>query len=293
MAVSGGPDSLALLLLAHAAFGCRLQAVTVDHGLRDASPGEAAMVADICTARGIPHATLLWRGDKPLANRQAGAREARYALMRDWCSVRGIGWLATGHHADDAAETLLMRLARGSGSAGLSGIRPRRDLGQGVTLLRPLLGKRRAELAAVVASAGLDPVDDPSNDDPHYDRTQARTLLADTPWLSPERLASSAANLRDAEAALDWAAGLAWDSRVQTLADDVAVDVAELPVELVRRLVHRALESFEANPDGPQVTRMIAVLQAGGTCTLAGIQGRGGDRWTFRRVAGRQNNHLR
>ena len=293
VAVSGGPDSLALLLLAHAAFGHQVQALTVDHGLRDASAGEAAMVAGVCAARAIPQETLVWRGEKPGANRQAAARAARYDLMRDWCAANGIAWLATAHHADDVAETLLMRLARGSGSGGLSGIRSRRDLGQGVTLLRPLLGRRRAELAAMVTSAGLSAADDPSNRDLHYDRTQARALLTGTPWLFAERLASSAANLRDAEAALDWTAALAWDSRVEVLPDWTAIDAAGLPTELARRLVQRALAVLGACAEGPQVTRMIAVLQAGGTSTLGAVQGRGGDRWTFRRVAERQNNRLR
>ena len=214
VAVSGGPDSIALLLLAQAAFPGRVQALTVDHGLRAAAAAEAAFVASLCTARGIPHQTLPWTGPKPAANRQAEARNARYALLRDACAAAGIGVLATAHHADDQAETLLMRLARGSGG-GLAGIRMHRPLGAGVTLVRPLLGVRRAALAAIVAEVGIVPVTDPTNDDPHYDRTHARRLLASTPWLDAARLADSAAHLAEAEAALDWAADRAWAGRAE------------------------------------------------------------------------------
>ena len=289
VAVSGGPDSLALLLLAHAAFGDRLRALTVDHDMRAGSAAEAATVAEVCAARGIAHATLRWGGTKPAANRQAAAREARYALLRDWCAARHVPWLLTAHHADDQAETLLLRLARGSGTGGLAGIRAARDLGCGVTLLRPLLGVRRAALAEIVAAAGLQPVDDPSNHDPRHDRTQARALIAATPWLAPARLAASAAHLADAEVALGWAAALAWDSRASVTADRVTVDAAGLPAELRRRLAARALRHLGAAPDGPAVTRLTSRLDGGGTATLGGVQGRGGVAWTFRRVVARRN----
>lgn len=283
VAVSGGPDSLALLLLAHAAYGARTVALTVDHGLRPEAADEAALVAGVCAARGIAHATLVWRGDKPAANVQAAARDARYALMAAHCTARGIAWLATGHHADDQAETLLMRLARGSGLAGLTGIRARRDLGEGVTLIRPLLGVRRADLRAIVDAAGLVPVDDPGNRSPAYDRTAARALLGDTPWIDPARLAAATAHLAEAATALDWTADLAWESRAD-VGEIVTVDVAGLPGELRRRLVVRALAHFDADARGPEIDRLIVALEAGATATLATVQGHGGGRWTFRRA---------
>ncbi|WP_235888990.1 tRNA lysidine(34) synthetase TilS [Glacieibacterium frigidum] len=286
VAISGGPDSLALLILAHAAYGERVVALTVDHGLRAESAGEAAMVASVCAARGIFHTTLVWRGDKPAANVQAAARDARYALMRDHCVAHGIAWLATGHHADDQAETLLMRLARGSGTGGLSGIRARRDLGEGVTLLRPLLEMRRADLRAIVDAAGLAPVDDPANRSPAYDRTAARALLAGTPWLDAARLADAAAHLGEAEAALAWTADLAWDSRAE-IGETVVLEVVGLPAELRRRFVTRALAHFGAALRGPETDRLIARLAGGETATLGGVQARGGDRWTFRRARSR------
>jgi tRNA(Ile)-lysidine synthase len=273
VAVSGGSDSLALMLLAMAAFGDRVLVLTVDHALRAGSAKEAAGVAAICEARGIPHQTLRWQGDKPTGNIQALARAARYALMGDWCAAHGVGWLATAHHRDDVAETLLLRLARGSGSAGLATIRARRDLGNGVALLRPLLGYAKAELAEAVDKAGLNGVDDPSNAATRFDRTQARAALAALPWLDPKRIAASAAHLADSEAALQWAARLAWDSRVQLDENGVKVDALGLPHELQRRLVVAAFAHLDPqlNLRGPDVERLLIGLQSGQRRTLAGI----------------------
>jgi tRNA(Ile)-lysidine synthase len=284
IAVSGGPDSVALLRLASQAFPGQITSLTVDHGLRKASAVESETVARHCAAAGIPHVTLRWTGEKPGANLQAAARAARYRLMADWCAANGVPLLATAHHADDQAETLLMRLARGSGSAGLAGIRASRPLGQGVTLVRPLLGMRRAELAAVAAASGWPLVDDPSNRDPRHDRTQARALLAATSWLDPARLAAAAAHLADAEAALDWATVRAWAGRATATGDMVSLDAAGLPDELVRRLVERAIRHLDpgAAPRGPDVIRLVARLTAGGRASMAGIVATGGPLWIFR-----------
>ncbi|MBV8970787.1 MAG: tRNA lysidine(34) synthetase TilS [Sphingomonadaceae bacterium] len=272
VAVSGGPDSLALLLLAHAAFGHRVRALTVDHRLRPDSAAEATDVAAYAARLGVPHATLAWDGPHPATNRQAAARAARYRLMADWCAANGVRWLASAHHRDDAAETLLLRLARGSGSSGLAGIRARRDLG-GVTLLRPLLGWSKADLAAVVAAAGWRAADDPSNRDAAFDRTRARALLAATPWLDPARLAASAAHLADAEAALAWVADRAWASRAEVAGDAVRLDAGDLPHDLSRRLLLRGIATLapDATPRGPTVERLLARLAEGRGGTLAGI----------------------
>lgn len=281
VAVSGGPDSLALLLLAHRAYGARVRALTVDHGLRPESADEAAAVAAVCAEIGVRHVTLRWQGAKPPANRQAAAREARYRLMADWCCREGVAWLATAHHADDQAETLLLRLGRGAGLGGLAGVRAKRDLGDGVTLLRPLLDRRRSELAAIVAAAGLSAVDDPSNRDDRYDRTRVRKLLAATGWLAANRLAASAAHLADAEAALDWAAALAWRSRVVVGPDGIELDAEGLPRELQRRLLCSAIHCLQEAVAlrGPDVDRLLDRLVAGGSGTLAGVKARGGRVW--------------
>lgn len=290
VAVSGGPDSLALLWMAHEALGERLHAVTVDHGLRAASAGEAAQVAALCRDLGVPHATLRWEGARPAANIQAAARAARYRLIADWCADRGIAWLATAHHADDQAETLLMRLARGAGVAGLSAIRSRRTIGQGVTLLRPLLDIRRHELAAVVAEAGLSAIDDPSNHERRYDRVRARAWLRAQPELDAAQLAASAAHLADAEAALAWTAELAWNSRATDTVAAIDVDAAGLPREIQRRLLVRAIERLGgATPRGPDIDNLLRQLESGKVGTLAGVRAEGRDSWRLRAAPPRRS----
>ena len=292
LAVSGGPDSVAMLLIAAEALPGRIAVATVDHGLRAAAAAEAAFVAGLCAARGIPHTILTAAVAAEGKGLQAAARAARYRLLARWCAASGLGHLATAHHADDQAETLLMRLGRGAGLAGLGGIRRRRPLGDGVTLIRPLLDVTRAELAAIVAAAGIVAVDDPSNRDPRYDRTRARALLA-AGYPAARRVAAAAAHLAEAEAALAWAADGEWDRR-QRREDGgtLAIDVAGLPEELRRRLVQRALTAIaaEAAPRGPDLARFIGVLAGGGAATIAGVRGAGGAVWRFAPAPPRRAN---
>lgn len=167
--MSGGPDSLALLLLAEAVMPGKVEVATVDHGLRSASASEAAMVAELCAGHGIPHEILPVQ--VPQGNLQDMARLARYRALHAWATRRGLGAIATAHHADDQAETLIMRLNRASGIAGLAGVRLRTVVpGADMPLLRPLLGWRRADLGELVKAAGLDAVQDPSNEDLRFDR---------------------------------------------------------------------------------------------------------------------------
>lgn len=271
IAVSGGADSLALLLLAEAAFGSRTHVLTVDHGLRAEAASEAAFVAVVAARHGLPHATLAV--EVAAGSVQKAARQARYAAMAGWCEVRGIELLLTAHHADDQAETLLMRLARGSGLAGMAGIRAcRRIEGTGVRVLRPLLGVRRAELESLVRSAGLRPVHDPSNCDPAYDRTQARAWLRAAPGFDPMRAAVTARHLAEAEAALSWVVDEAWAGRAEIAAAAVRLDASGLPPEIVRRLVLRALHCFDNGTDiaGPALATLITGLAAGRSGNLAG-----------------------
>ncbi len=164
------------------------------------------MVARLCADLGIPHETVVVAVEQ--GNLQSQAREARYdALCRSF-GKRRCDVFATAHHADDQAETVLMRLNRGSGLGGLAGIRARRvvigenPLGE-YLVVRPLLDWRRAELAAIVQAAGLDPVSDPSNDDTRFERVQMRRALAGLPWLDPRAVARSAGCLQDAEHAVE------------------------------------------------------------------------------------------
>jgi tRNA(Ile)-lysidine synthase len=281
VAVSGGPDSLALLLLAHAAFPGRVKAATVDHQLRAESGAEAAFVSETCRTLGIPHHIL--RAHVMLAGQgvQAAARDARYAALAHWMADGGIQFLLTGHHADDQAETLLMRLNRGAGVGGLAGIRPRTPLpaaGPDAAVLRPLLGWRRTELAGIVAEAGVDAVDDSSNVDPAYDRSRLRAQLRGAAWIDSAALARSAAALWESEDALAFTADRLFEERVRREGESMVLDPQELPPELLRRLVFRLIA---ASPRGEQVTALLAALKAGETRTLCGWKCRGGAIWRF------------
>jgi tRNA(Ile)-lysidine synthase len=285
LAVSGGPDSLALLLLAVAAYPDRVRAATVDHGLRPESAAEARFVADICARLSVPHEVLTPAWDAPpTGNVAARAREARYEALSYWSARNCCAWLATAHHLDDQAETLLMRLARGAGIGGLAGIRSVNTwLGERTdNVVRPLLGWRKSELVAVVDAAALVPVDDPTNQSDALDRTHARRLLATADWLDPARIAGSAANLADAEEALAWTMERVWQARGGDPREgSVTIDPRDLPRELQRRLLLRALSDFtdETAIPGPKLMTLLDTLLAGRSATLAGVKVEAGDKW--------------
>ena len=181
VAVSGGPDSMALL---HLAAGWRdrggphIHAATVDHDLRPGSRAEAEAVGQWAAALEIPHSILTWTGDRPKARVQELARAARYRLLGDLAEKIGAEVLLTGHHADDQAETILFRLLRGSGVAGLAAMAPV-SLRGGLRLVRPLLGLSKADLIAHCEAVGQAFFQDPSNRDPRYARTNLKKVLAD------------------------------------------------------------------------------------------------------------------
>lgn len=202
VAVSGGSDSMALTVLAQewasARGGC-VFALTVDHGLRAESTAEAQHVAASCSALGIPHATLRWSGPAPKSGIQAAARQARYRLLEAWCAAHAVLHLLLAHQREDQAETLLMRLRRGSGPDGLAAmpaLAERRD----VRVLRPLLGIPRRRLRATLAAAGQGWIDDPSNLNPAFMRVRLRAEM-DTiasRGLDTERLAALAKRFGEA-----------------------------------------------------------------------------------------------
>lgn len=287
VAVSGGTDSLALLLLAQAAFPGAVAAATVDHGLRAESAEEATFVGSVCGRIGVAHAVLSPRPDMLAGgNLQDRARAMRYRCLAEWAAAVGAPWVAVAHQQDDLAETFLLRARRGAGLGGLAAMLPARSLtgGPGALLLvRPLLGWTRTDLAGLVASAGIGAVEDPSNLHPRFDRSRMRRLLAETPELPPARLALAAANLRDAEAALAWVAAREWAARADVEDGQVTLDLADLPRDLRRRLVVRALNvAVDAPPPrGSGLDRLIAAVDAGQVATLAGVVVRPGPRWRF------------
>lgn len=275
LAVSGGADSMAMLLLATAAIPGRVIAATVDHGLRPEAADEAAMVAQVCAQLGVPHAILTLAEPIAGSSLQSQARAARYAALFAWMRQAEADLLLTAHHADDQAETLLMRLNRASGVAGLSGIRPvRRDVR---TVLRPLLGWRRAELRALVAASGAPWVDDPTNTDPHHDRTRFRGLLASQSLLDPVALARSAEYIAESNDALDTLAALLWHERWQDRT--LQLHVTGLPREVLRRMLRRAIhETRERNgivlpvfTDSTNIESLLDALDRGSGATQAGV----------------------
>ena len=257
LAVSGGSDSLALLHLyarwRSLGFGANPAAmvVTVDHGLRAESRAEAEFVASEARSLGLAHETLTWEGDKPTTGRQAAARDARYRLMgerlaQDAASPRA---LVTAHTQDDQAETVLMRLARGSGIDGLAAMAPERPLhsGSDITLVRPLLSVPGNRLKATLTALDRKWIEDPSNANPANERVRVRQVLASATerGLSSEALSLTAHRLQRARAALEvgttalerTAAVIRWG--LSTTIARARFEAA--PVELRLRLIDRAL----------------------------------------------------
>jgi tRNA(Ile)-lysidine synthase len=289
IAVSGGPDSLALLLLAAQARPTSIEAATVDHGFRAESRSEAEMVARVCEQLGIPHSTLTAHWErKPETAIQERARVERYRLLGGWAKERGLAAIATAHHLDDQAETLLMRLNRGVGVRGLAAMRAEAPVPGGdrsARLIRPLLGWRRSELAEICKSAGVTPADDPTNRDEQFERVRLRHSMAQANWLDAEAVARSAANLASADAALRWATDVEWERQVEGSADAIAY-LPDAPVEIRRRIARRIVETLASegreNPlRGRELDRLLATLSEGGKATIRGVLCSGGKVWRF------------
>ena len=296
IAVSGGPDSLALLLLAARARPQLVEAATVDHALRPDSAAEAAFVAELCGRLGVPHQifTVQWK-EKPETAIQERARIARYRLLGGWAQERGLTAVATAHHVDDQAETFLMRLARGAGVKGLAGMRRLvRGTPAGVSVIRPLLGWRHAELEAICAAAGVSPIDDPSNQDEQFERVRMRQALASSDWLDPKAIGASATNLAQADAALHWATDLEWRRAVAVNGGVIVYTPTDAPREIRRRIVRRALvrlanEGGGIEPRGRELDLILAALRTGRRATLRGVLCIGGPQWRFTRAPARNS----
>ena len=295
IAVSGGPDSFALLLLTAAARPGGVEAATVDHGLRKEARAEAEMVAAVCRRLDVRHEILTARwNDVPSTAIQERARGERYRLLGYWAEERGLEALATGHHADDQAETLLMRLNRGSGVRGLAGMRPRSIVpGSHVRLIRPLLGWRRCELERICERAALDPASDPSNQDDRFERVRVRRGLAEADWLDPAAIARSAAHLAASDAALDWAARTEWKNSVRESGERISYRHGGAPHEIQRRIVARAVRRLATEGDselrGTELDRLLTTIAEGGSATIRGVLCSGGAEWRFTRAPARRS----
>jgi tRNA(Ile)-lysidine synthase len=272
LAVSGGPDSTALLLLAQRwrkarKSGPELVAATVDHRLRRESKAEVAAVAALARRLGVRHETLVWSGKKSARGVQEAARDARYALLIRLARKLDARAIVTAHTLDDQGETVLMRLAHGSGLAGLGGIRPKSER-EGITLLRPLLGIPKARLVATLRKARIAFVEDPSNVDPRFLRSRLRafaTAFVDLGF-SPKRLARVAARLARADAAIEAAV----DELQEQLAGGGFAEAGPVrieagpffraPEEISVRLLGRAVE--RTGDEGPVELGKLEALHA-------------------------------
>ena len=274
LAVSGGPDSLALLdcIDRWRKQGSRPEAIvlSVDHRLRAGSGDESAMVAGIAEARGLDCRILVREGPAPASGVEAAARQARYALLLAAARREGATHLVTAHHRDDQAETFLMRITRGSGPYGLAGMR-RETVAGGpgeapIIVSRPFLDLPRARLAATTAAAGLVPVADPMNDDPRFLRARIRHAMPRlaAAGLEPALLAEVAGRMGEAADALDRGTArlIAGAVTVDALAV-VRVDRAALagePEEIRRHLIVRILEAIGGAPYPPRNEKLDALL---------------------------------
>jgi tRNA(Ile)-lysidine synthase len=310
LAVSGGPDSTALMVLAarwcerhrHAML---IQAVTIDHGLRPQARLEAAAVKRLARNLGIAHRTRRWTDPKPATGLQEKARAARYHLLHEAARAAGARFVLTAHTLDDQAETVLLRLTHGSGIAGIGGMA--REVGfsdlvatagwrasasgamqrgkSAVSLVRPFLGLPKARLIATLRDAKVAYADDPSNRDPRFTRARLRALMPAlaAEGFTPERVDRLARRMRRAEAALVESTEAA-ASRLGLRTDRGLIamperDWGDLPAEIALRLLGRAIGSV--GDEGPvelgkleAFSDALAAAAAGGAVrfrrTLAG-----------------------
>lgn len=281
LAVSGGPDSVAMMWLAARwrralRKGPRLIAVTVDHGLRAEAGREAREVKRLAQSLDLPHRTLRWRGEKPKAGLPAAARKARYRLLAQTARASGATHILTAHTRDDQAETLLMRMLRGSGIAGLAAM-ARETEREGVRLARPLLDVTKSQLIATLHKAKVGFAEDPTNQDLAFTRPRLRALM---PALADEggdsrNLARLASRLSRANAAIEVLADGAERYLALRGCDPVrgAYDTAAfagLPEEIRLRLLKRAIDRF--GHEGPaelgKVETLLATLDRGGAAKL-------------------------
>ena len=291
LAVSGGPDSTALMWLAarwraRRKHGPKLIAVTIDHGLRKESVREALAVKRLAGTLGVSHRTLRWTGRKPMTGIQEAARMARYRLLADAARKAGASAILAAHTLDDQAETVLFRLARGSGLTGLRGMTRVTPLpasqNRAPALIRPLLGIPKSRLLATLRAAKIPFADDPSNRNPRFARPRLRELLPSlaAEGLDARRLATLARRLARAEQTVERVvdAAAAQLARREANAVIFSAHFSDLPAEVALRLLGRAVAAV--GHEGPVELAKLEALHE--TLAAAMIQKAGAAR--FRRT---------
>lgn len=299
LAVSGGPDSLALLTLVaewRARLGETVPATivaTVDHGLREQSQIEAQVVAEISAKLELPHTTLDWIGAKPTTGIPDAARKARYALLDDFASMWSAGQavaVVTAHHQDDQAETFFMRLMRGGGVTALAAMSRQRRLASGssVVLVRPLLDFSKSRLIATLARRGMSWFDDPTNENATFERVRVRQMLAEA-QLSAPALSTAARRMRDAADGLQFAAEafarticLNTNRNIYACFDRAAFDAG--PVILRHMVLKQLIACFGGMTGPPELSELEDLAQrfvnrAPFTVTLGGAVISAGSRY--------------
>jgi len=267
LAVSGGPDSTALMWLMsqwlrRRKTAPRLTAVTIDHGLRKESRAEALAVKKLAAALGIAHTTLRWSGKKPSRGLPAAAREARYALLADAARKSGASCILTAHTRDDQVETFMMRLSRGSGLAGLASM-SRYAFRDDLVIVRPLLNVPKARLIATLVRAKIAFADDPTNRDTTFTRPRWRQLLPQLAeeGIDPRNIERLVLRLARANAALDAVVARAEHARVQHDGKRQTLDAEaflSFPAEIRVRLLQRAID--RAGHEGPAELGKVETL---------------------------------
>lgn len=279
VAVSGGGDSIALLHLAAEwgrAHGIRLEVATVDHRLRPEASDEASAVALAAKTLGLRHDTLVWEDWDGRGNLQARAREARRGLLDRWARARDLSFILLGHTADDQAETFLMRLARGSGVDGLSGID---EVDRDALFIRPLLTVRRADLRAWLTARGIDWIDDPTNEDTRFDRIKARKALdlLEPLGLTVDRLIATMGHMNRARLSLWRAAADFADRHVRVEGGDLIFDAESLwlgRTDTEARVFSAAIRwigNADYRPRYDAVIQAAEALRRGEARTLGGV----------------------
>ncbi len=273
--VSGGGDSIALLfLLADWARGTGERdpiVLTVDHGLVRGSGAQARAVVERAARYGLEAHILRWRGRKPDSDIEAGAREARYRLLGNWCRRHGLGGLYVAHTIDDQAETFLLRLARGSGVDGLSAMSSIAPIpvgtARGVVIVRPLLNVPRTALRDYLASRGERWVEDPMNKDSRFARARLRSVwpALEAAGISSVRVADAARHLARARRSLDQATDALLGQSARISSERALVDASALlsaPEEIGLRALARLLMHISGRVYRPRFDRLESLFDA-------------------------------
>lgn len=260
VAVSGGGDSMALaVLLAEwaAAQGIKLHALTVNHGLRSEAAAEAKFVAKTLKPLDVIHKTLVWEGEKPKTRIQEAARDARYRLMTEYCIQKGIKYLFVAHHGNDQMETILFRMAKGTGLDGLAGMRPVQKLEGGLVLVRPLLSVSHDALILTCKDRKIDWIEDPSNENNRYARVRIRSIIEilEKEGMTPDRISSLSDRLLSSIELIDYLIEDKYKS-IELCLDTERIDIKYndflcLPFEGKVRILRRMIDKISPKKKYP------------------------------------------